>query len=444
MEDAPRALVAGTMVGTRYEVVRAIGRGSFGHTFVARDRESGRMVAIKALDARSDLGLKSQELFAREEAVLRSLRHQGVPEVFELMIAPWEGRPTSFLVMELIEGESLAEIIASQRQLDPEMVLHLFLSLLDVLEYLHGRVPPIVHRDIKPSNIIVRPDGNASLVDFGSVRRVFLPAGEGGSTIVGTYGYMPFEQYMGQATPASDLYSLAATFLHLLTGRPPSAFMTEAGQLEVPAELPGDPRLGPIIARLLRASPAERYASARDVRLALLSPNVLQRVVTVTSVATRVSSVSLALGPVPRPIEGALATLLDRLSPGALELMDAGRKPSDTVGVGDWITLALTSLVTVGIMPLVFVYIARERRKRLLRFLRNGLPAAAEITGMDVETIGFEVKLSKVSYEFHVDGVSHRDADRVLPIAADRWRVGDQIEILYLPDQEFDSVIVSG
>ncbi len=401
------------------------------------------MVAVKALDARSDLGLKSHELFEREAAVLRSLRHQGVPEVFELMIAPWEGKPASFLVMELIEGESLADLIASQRQLDPEVVLHLFLSLLDVLEYLHGRVPPIVHRYIKPSNIIVRPDGNASLVDFGSVRRVFLPAGEGGSTIVGTYGYMPYEQYMGQATPASDLYSLAATFLHLLTGRPPSAFMTEAGQLEVPAALPGDPRFGPIIARLLRPSPAERYASARDVRLALLSPSALQGVAPGFSVQVRRSSSSLA-GPLPRTLDGDTAALLKRLAPNALELMDAGRKPSDTVGVWDLVTLAFGCIVTAGILPLTFVYIARERRRRVRRFILNGIPAIAEITRMEVETVAFEVKLAKVFYEFHVDGETHRDADLILPTVANRWRQGEHIEVLYLPDHKFDSVIVSG
>src|SRR5688500_19610666 len=89
---------------------------------------------------------------------------------------------------------------------------------------------------------------------------------ESGSTVAGTYGYMPYEQYMGQATPASDLYATAATLLHLLTGRPPRDFMTEEGRIQVPDNLPCEPRVRAVIARLLRPSPAERFASARDVR----------------------------------------------------------------------------------------------------------------------------------------------------------------------------------
>src|SRR6185436_8841583 len=113
--------------------------------------------------------------------------------------------------------------------------------------------------------------GFPALVDFGSVRRVFLAPDESGSTVAGTYGYMPYEQYMGQATPSSDLYALAATFLHLISGRSPRAFMTEEGRIQVPESLPGDPRLRSILIRLLSPSPTERYASARDVRRALLA-----------------------------------------------------------------------------------------------------------------------------------------------------------------------------
>jgi serine/threonine protein kinase len=91
---------------------------------------------------------------------------------------------------------------------------------------LHARVPPVLHRDIKPANVILRPDGAPVLVDFGAVRTVFRAAAEGGSTVVGTFGYMPFEQYMGQASPASDLYALGATLLHVITGRGPAEFAT--------------------------------------------------------------------------------------------------------------------------------------------------------------------------------------------------------------------------
>src|SRR6185369_12824465 len=113
--------------------------------------------------------------------------------------------------------------------------------------------------------------------------------------------YMPYEQYMGQASAASDLYSLAATFLHLMTGRPPRDFMTPEGRIEVPDALPGDPRLRAIIARLLRPSPAERFATARDVRHAALSSVALVPAPGPAGMPTRAVD-QVTLGPAPRNV----------------------------------------------------------------------------------------------------------------------------------------------
>src|SRR5687768_17285959 len=222
---------AAPLVGGRYEILRTLGQGAFGHTFLARDRTDDRSVAIKLLDTRGRGGddWKAYELFRREADVLRAIRHHGIPEVFETLQDSWYGSPTTFLVMEYVEGTSLAQLIEEKTALDAGLVMHVFLELLGVLDYLHTRVPPILHRDIKPSNVILRPNGFPALVDFGSVRRVFMTAEEAGSTIAGTYGYMPYEQYMGQAAPSSDLFATAATFLHLLTGRPPRDFMNDEG-----------------------------------------------------------------------------------------------------------------------------------------------------------------------------------------------------------------------
>jgi serine/threonine protein kinase len=178
---------APAIAGGRYEMVRTLGQGAFGHTFLAYDRETDRSVAIKFLDARSGHDAKAYELFRREAEVLRAVRHHGIPEVYETLQDSWKGAPATFLVMEYIEGTSLQEIIDERRVLDGADVIHIFLELLSVLDYLHGRVPPILHRDIKPSNIIVRPNGFPALVDFGSVRRVFMGPDESGSTVAGTW-----------------------------------------------------------------------------------------------------------------------------------------------------------------------------------------------------------------------------------------------------------------
>src|SRR6185437_13327347 len=116
------------------------------------------------------------------------------------------------------------------------------------LDYLHGRAPPIVHRDIKPSNVIRRPDGSFALIDFGAVRDRMKP--EGGSTVVGTFGYMAPEQFQGRAMPASDVYAAGATALTLLTGREPEDLPHKGLALDVPTALAGT-RVQPALVRAL-------------------------------------------------------------------------------------------------------------------------------------------------------------------------------------------------
>ena len=436
------------MVGGRYEILQTLGQGAFGRTFLARDRESDRRVAIKLLDTRGRDDWKAYELFKREADVLRAVRHHGIPEVYETFQDVWYGAPAAFLVMEYIEGTSVAQMIDDRQSLEGGAVVHLFLELLGVLDYLHGRVPPILHRDIKPSNIIVRPNGFPALVDFGSVRRVYMTPEESGSTVAGTYGYMPYEQYMGQATPASDLYATAATFLHLLTGRPPREFMTEEGRIEVPETLPCEPRLRAVIARLLRPSPAERYASARDVRHALVSgtPGSAGAVAKPALRGVRryqeASEQVFALPAAPRELKGETKRLMKVASPGAMRLMWSSEKADEWTFM-TIVSAGFFSLITFGVMPMVFYTMASQRRRRMKRFFRNGIPATAQVLKIELQETAFDEKLARVGYEFEADGHTHRDSDTVLPVIADRWQPGDQIPILYMPERDYDSVIVA-
>ena len=447
----PAPVVAG-----RYEVVRALGQGAFGRTLLARDRErAGREVALKLFDVRGAPDLKAIELFEREADVLRALRHQGVPEVYDRVRATWDGAPAEFLVMEYVAGTSLAEIIATGRPLDPAEVLGLLVELLGVLDYLHGRVPPILHRDIKPANIVVRPDGRPSLVDFGSVRRVFLTPDESGSTVAGTYGYMPYEQYMGQASPASDLYALGATFLHLVTGRAPREFMGEEGRIRVPSSLPGDPRLAPFLARLLRPSPAERFASAREALQALLAPPSAALLAPSAGEAAGAPEVgtgrrvapftapAVALPPTPRPLDGEMRALLDRIAPPMWAYMDSSGKRGDRRGPMDLALMGFFSLISFGLVPAMYYAAARGRRRRLSRFLRDGEPATAEVIALGDETTSTDTKVVRVTYEFEADGERRRDTDRLLPAIAGRWAPGDRVQVLYLAEEGYDSVIIS-
>jgi serine/threonine protein kinase len=172
-------------------------------------------IVIKELSVSSLEEWKNEDLFKREVAVLKSLNHEQIPKLiddFELS----DGRgDVYYLVMEYIKGISLADEISEKRYSEEES-LELIEELLSILDYLHSFSPPIVHRDIKPSNIIRRKsDNKLVLIDFGAVTDVLKP--EGGSTVVGTYGYMAPEQFMGKANVQSDYYSLGAIIIKLLT-----------------------------------------------------------------------------------------------------------------------------------------------------------------------------------------------------------------------------------
>jgi serine/threonine protein kinase len=264
----------GSRIAGRYEIVRPLGRGGFAHTFLARDLAGNREVALKMLASRSVTEFKTAELFEREAQVLLGLRHRGVPEFIDFFRAEMDGGPSAVLVMEFIDGASLARMIAERRVLAPERVLVLLLDLLEILDYLHTRVPPVLHRDIKPANVVVRLGGEPVLVDFGAVRRAFLAPGEAGPRwSARTATCRTSNTWTGE--PGQRPLRAGATFLHLVTGRPPSEFMNDEGRIEVPASLPagepvrdvvarlGSPRCGAIRRRGRRATPCARQRRAR-------------------------------------------------------------------------------------------------------------------------------------------------------------------------------------
>lgn len=433
-------------VAGRYDIVRPLGAGGFARTLLARDLELERDVALKVLRPHAAPDWKAYELFEREGAVLRGLRHHGVPAIYETFHAAWEGADAAFLAMEYIEGTSLERTIAERRHIDPTEVLNHFTELLGVLEYLHTRMPPVLHRDIKPANVIVRNDGAPVLVDFGAVRNVFRAPNESTSTVVGTYGYMPYEQYMGQASPSSDLYALGATFLHLITGRPPSDFMTDAARLEVPEALPCGEPMRSVLVKLLATAPTERYPSAKAARAALFArsaPPPVPAAANRNAIALLSDARTLTLSPPPRELSGANARLLNRVSHSMWELMDPEEKIGAQWSVADVALTIFFSIVTIGILPAIFWSAAVRRRNRYKVFITNGELAQARVIDMTPKDIAFGVKHTKVRYEFEVAGQVYRDSDVVLPVIAERWDRGTIIQILYLPDANFDSVIIS-
>lgn len=197
-----------------------------------------------------------------------------------------------------------------------------------------------------------------------------------------------------------------------------------------------------VIARLLEPSPARRFPTARAAREALLRGPFEPGTVVVAASAARVP-VLLELDQAPRELTSPAAERFDQLAHSPWRLMDPTSREEDGWGVADVATLVFFSLITAGVLPLVFIGIARARRRRLRKFFRDGQPALAEVLDFKEEELAFDVKLTRVRYEFIADGAIRRGSDLVLPPIADRWRAGDRIEVLYLAERGYDSVTIS-
>ncbi|MEG4092652.1 serine/threonine-protein kinase [Microcoleus sp. Pol12B4] len=226
----------------RYAIQQCLGKNAGRQTFLARDLQTQELVVIKILTFSADFQWDDLKLFEREATTLQSLSHPAIPRYldhFEFQTPKTKGLA---LVQSYIEAKSLAEWVEAGRNFNEKEIKQIANKLLEILIYLQHQNPPVIHRDIKPSNILLAERsplkqkhsalnkggwlGEVYLVDFGSVQT--LAAREGSTvTVVGTYGYMPPEQFGGRAVPASDLYGLGATLIYLVTGVHPAELPQE-------------------------------------------------------------------------------------------------------------------------------------------------------------------------------------------------------------------------
>jgi len=180
-----------------------------------------------------------------------------------------DGETWLFSVQEFIEGSTLEDAVESGRHFTEAEARQVLTRLLGVLHDLHSRSPPLIHRDIKPSNVILDEDGSVHLVDFGSVRNVRDPEVLDGKTIVGTYGYMPIEQYEGRAVPQSDFYALGMTLIHLLSHKDPTRIPRTGLTLDFREHVNVSGRFADVLQWMVAAAPEDRPKSAEAILMAL-------------------------------------------------------------------------------------------------------------------------------------------------------------------------------
>ncbi|MCL2603360.1 MAG: protein kinase [Defluviitaleaceae bacterium] len=226
-------------IAARFDTVERVGKGEFGETFILSEKETQTLYIIKT----------SQEREAdNEAALLAGLNHKGLPQN-EAVI---EQNGTRYTLRKYIHGSPLNDYLAEAENPSPAQAVNLFLSLCDILIYLHAQPEPIIHRDIKPSNIIIDPETLApTLIDFGISRR-YSTSAETDTTYLGTHKYAPPEQYgFAQTDARTDIYALGAVMQYVLTKMK-------------------DNRLERIAAKCTELAPAMRYQSAAALKRALL------------------------------------------------------------------------------------------------------------------------------------------------------------------------------
>ena len=253
-----------------YQILRTLGRGGMGTTYLVWDKTQKNkkvplLLVLKEMNADMLRIAKARELFEREARVLKSLDHPGIPKYYDFFVLD----DRKYLVMELIHGHNLEQSIYQRGPLDHERAIRWMIQVCQIITYLHNLEPPLVHRDIKPANLILRNiDSCLMLLDFGAVKEL----GTSLETRIGVEGYSAPEQYRGKPCPQSDIYGVGATIIFLITGKAPMQYYRYKGakyEFDI-SSIPGlAPSLGKVIEKACRSEVRDRYQTAEELSEAL-------------------------------------------------------------------------------------------------------------------------------------------------------------------------------
>ena len=282
-EEIAKGITAGMILGDRYEIIRELGHGGFGRTYLSKDINRFQELCVMKEFAPQVQGTsslqKAEELFNREAGILYKLKHPQIPTFRELCRCKINNTTHLFLVQDYIEGKTYRALLDDRLNqglgLTEAECTSLLFQILPVIEYIHSQ--GVIHRDISPDNLILRSkDGLPVLIDFGGVKQLAISAGSPISknipaTRLGKIGYAPDEQMqLGIAYPDSDLYALAVTILVLLTGKDPQTLRDAYNATWIwQKEIKISQKLELVLNKMLAQNRDDRYQSARQVLQAI-------------------------------------------------------------------------------------------------------------------------------------------------------------------------------
>lgn len=259
-------LKIGSVIDGKYKILNVVGKGGMSVVYLAMNERANKQWAIKEVrkDGMQSFEVVKQNLVA-ETDLLKKLNHPHLPSIIDVI----DCDDTFLIVMDYIEGNPLSKALETSGAQNQDDVIEWAKQLCDVLGYLHSRKPPIIYRDMKPSNVMLKPDGNVMLIDFGTARE-FKYSSVADTTCLGTQGYAAPEQFggHGQTDARTDIYCLGATMYHLVTGHNPATPPYEMYPIRQwnPMLSSG---LEEIILKCTQRNPEDRYQSCAELLYAL-------------------------------------------------------------------------------------------------------------------------------------------------------------------------------
>lgn len=262
----------GTVIDGKYEILTEIGRGGMSIVYLAMDTHLNKQWAVKEIKKKGSG--KNDEIVVNsllaEANMMKRLDHPSLPRIVDII----DNDVTIYVVMDYIEGESLDKILNEYGVQPEELVIGWAKQLCDALGYLHSQKPPIIYRDMKPANVMLKPEGNIKIIDFG-IAREYKEQNLADTTVLGTKGYAPPEQYSGQTDPRSDIFALGMTMHHLLTGVDPRNGEAYAPVRQWNPEL--SEGIEAIIDKCVEPVAENRYQSCADLLYDLEHPDLITK-----------------------------------------------------------------------------------------------------------------------------------------------------------------------